>query len=378
MESCLCATLCCCLKCICCKCLCLPFDCLCSDCTPPCTLCECLEVSGVSCGVGCSLCCCFACKEAYQSDRQRILVNSEAAENIYRVQPIRPIRPIAPIVSIGPSEDEAMTTIDFTKKWDMSDVAIKVNDVENLLYANKTVLAVHSPFFKALFFADFAESKQDVVEIDISFWTMLEILWIVHNVKRQGRCLLMRTKCFFSHNRGLLSVFSWPISPAVPSGRRLWHPRYSKSLEGTTLPNVPPGSIRCISPIGTSWRKGSSFGESKTNSIFQSEVLKKMTVEDIETYLKTGVTGMIFTPADALVIIQKCQEAEKKKTCCSRCGSTDVQGRRTYSGQIVCNRCEYQVRWIKNRIKRIFSIVYRYQCSFEVWKLIPTGAETPG
>lgn len=100
-------------------------------------------------------------------------MNSEAAENIYRVQPIRPI---APIVSIGPSEDEAMTTIDFTKKWDMSDVAIKVNDVENLLYANKTVLAVHSPFFKALFFADFAESKQDVVEIDISFWAMLEIL----------------------------------------------------------------------------------------------------------------------------------------------------------------------------------------------------------
>ena len=70
-------------------------------------------------------------------------------------------------------------------KWEMSDVAIKTQDSDELLYVNKMVLAVHSPFFKALFFSDFSESMQDVVEVGISYWAMMEVLKIIHHVDRK-------------------------------------------------------------------------------------------------------------------------------------------------------------------------------------------------
>ena len=73
----------------------------------------------------------------------------------------------------------------------MADVAIKTDNSDQVLHVNKSVLAVYSPFFKALFFSDFAESMQEVVEIGIQYWVMLEILKIIHHVDRN---------CEFSSN----------------------------------------------------------------------------------------------------------------------------------------------------------------------------------
>lgn len=85
-----------------------------------------------------------------------------------------------------------MVSIVFTEKWEMSDVALKTKDSDQLLHVNKAVLAVHSPFFNTLLFSDsFTESKQDVVNVDgIGFWPMLEILRIIHNVDRNCGFLL--------------------------------------------------------------------------------------------------------------------------------------------------------------------------------------------
>lgn len=52
-----------------------------------------------------------------------------------------------------------MASIDFTREWEMSDVALKTKDSDTLLYVNKAVLAIHSPFFKTLLYSDsFIES----------------------------------------------------------------------------------------------------------------------------------------------------------------------------------------------------------------------------
>ena len=65
----------------------------------------------------------------------------------------------------------------------MADVAIRTED-SKLLHVNKSILAVYSPFFKALFFSNFAESKQDTVDVGIQSSVLLEILKVIHNVNR--------------------------------------------------------------------------------------------------------------------------------------------------------------------------------------------------
>ena len=74
--------------------------------------------------------------------------------------------------------------IDFTKKWEMSDIALRSPDSDNLLHVNKTILAVHSSYFKAVFFGEFADPNADVIDIEIDYMVMLEILKIIHQVNR--------------------------------------------------------------------------------------------------------------------------------------------------------------------------------------------------
>ena len=97
-----------------------------------------------------------------------------------------------------------METIDFTKKWEMADAALKTSDSSKLLHVNKTILAVHSSYFKVMFFGEFVESKQDVVEIEIANSVMLEILKIIHQVNRN---------CEFSEWLNKLIVCSWNHRP---------------------------------------------------------------------------------------------------------------------------------------------------------------------
>lgn len=79
---------------------------------------------------------------------------------------------------------ESLVSIDFTQRWELSDVALKAKDRDELLYANKVVLAVHSVYFKDMFFSGFAEVQQGILEVDITYWAMLEILKLLHHVDR--------------------------------------------------------------------------------------------------------------------------------------------------------------------------------------------------
>lgn len=50
---------------------------------------------------------------------------------------------------------------------------------------------------------------------------------------------------------------------------------------------------------------------------FQSKILKKMSFEEIQKYLKKGITDLVLSPADAAVIVEKCLQTKKKHQCLS-------------------------------------------------------------
>lgn len=94
------------------------------------------------------------------------------------------------------------------------------------------------------------------------------------------------------------------------------------------------------------------LNENTKKSNFQSEILKKMTFQDIEAYLKKGITDLVLSPADAAVIIEKCKEAETARIRCTNCGSTDIgQNNRNngynngYNGYYNCSGCHTQFHW---------------------------------
>lgn len=92
----------------------------------------------------------------------------------------------------------------------MSDIILQPIEEDQKLYANKTILAMHSSHFQAIFFS--GKFTDDTVVFDVPYDVMLEILKIIHHTERKCELLprkqdpfsswIIRTFIVFASNLG--------------------------------------------------------------------------------------------------------------------------------------------------------------------------------